>query len=158
MASRRTSCSECRHSATLGVALEFGDSCAGTSRTGPGVCGGVALGLVVGGGGSKGYWSCKLPGRPEEFHPAHRTVRKPLDLHGSSQPFACRLAMTVDAESRTLLPIARLATTLLELGHPLRSTLITSASSLLLDDPPPSCPSVMSPFVFRTYRVSLGIA
>jgi len=30
---------------------------------------------------------------------AHRTVRKPLDLHGSSQPFPCHLAMTVDAES-----------------------------------------------------------
>jgi hypothetical protein len=25
---------------------------------------------------------------------AHRTVRKPLDLHGSSQPFSCHLAMT----------------------------------------------------------------
>src|ERR1700694_173374 len=25
---------------------------------------------------------------------AHRTVRKPLDLHGSSQPFACHLTMT----------------------------------------------------------------
>ena len=30
---------------------------------------------------------------------AHRTVRKPLDLHGSSQPLPCHLAMTVDAES-----------------------------------------------------------
>src|SRR3954453_6532459 len=30
---------------------------------------------------------------------AHRTVRKPLDLHGSSQPLPCPLAMTVDAES-----------------------------------------------------------
>src|SRR3954471_17049383 len=28
---------------------------------------------------------------------AHRTVRKPLDLHGS--PLPCHLAMTVDAES-----------------------------------------------------------
>jgi hypothetical protein len=30
---------------------------------------------------------------------AHRTVRKPLDLHGSSQPLSCRLTTTVDAES-----------------------------------------------------------
>ena len=30
---------------------------------------------------------------------AHRTVRKPLDLHGSSQPLPRHLAMTVDAES-----------------------------------------------------------
>src|SRR4051812_47809123 len=30
---------------------------------------------------------------------AHRTVRKPLDLHGSSQPLPCPLAMTVGAES-----------------------------------------------------------
>src|SRR4051812_6829640 len=29
---------------------------------------------------------------------AHRTVRKPLDLHGSSQPYPCHLAMTGDAE------------------------------------------------------------
>src|SRR3981081_397693 len=28
-----------------------------------------------------------------------RTVLKPLNLHGSSQPLPCRLAMTVDAES-----------------------------------------------------------
>ena len=41
----------------------------------------------------------------------------------------------------------------LELGHPLRSTLITSASSLLPDDPPPPRTSALSPFVFRTYRV-----
>src|SRR3954447_12286395 len=54
---------------------------------------------------------------------------------------------------RLLFPIARLATAVFELGHPLRSTLITSASSLLPDDPPPSCPSVLSPFVFRTDKV-----
>jgi hypothetical protein len=30
---------------------------------------------------------------------AHGTVRKPLDLHGSSQPLSCRLTTTVDAES-----------------------------------------------------------
>src|SRR3954462_4931072 len=47
-------------------------------------------------------------------------------------------------------PDSRLAPRSFELGHPLRSTLITSASSLLPDDPPPSCPSVLSPFVFRT--------
>jgi hypothetical protein len=40
-----------------------------------------------------------------------------------------------------------------ELGPPLRSTLVTSASMLLPDDPPPSCTSVLSPFVFGTYRV-----
>src|SRR3954464_4581794 len=55
-------------------------------------------------------------------------------------------------------PDSRLAPRSFELGHPLRSTLITSASSLLPDDPPPPGTSVLSPFVCRTYRVSLGIA
>jgi hypothetical protein len=52
-----------------------------------------------------------------------------------------------------LLPISRLAISFFELSHPLGSTPITGASTLLLDDPPPSCTSVLSPFVFCTYKV-----
>ena len=42
---------------------------------------------------------------------------------------------------------------LFELTHPLRSPLITSGSSLLRDDPPSPCASILSPFVNHTYRV-----
>ena len=55
---------------------------------------------------------------------------------------------------RSLLPIPRLATAVSELGPPLRSTLITSASSLLPDDP---CALVLSPLVF-VLGFYLGIA
>ena len=65
----------------------------------------------------------------------------------------CHLAMTGGRRTWTLLPASRLAPRSFELGHPLRSTPITSASSLLPDDPPPPRTSVLSPFVFRTYRV-----
>jgi len=37
--------------------------------------------------------------------------------------------------------------------HPLRSNAITASSTLLQDDPPPSCASILSPFVVHTYRV-----
>jgi hypothetical protein len=52
-----------------------------------------------------------------------------------------------------LIPGSRLAVAFLELSHPLRSTRITRASTLLRDDPPPSCASVLSPFVGPTYKV-----
>ena len=52
-----------------------------------------------------------------------------------------------------LLPVSRLAELPFELILPLRSTPITGASLLLQDDPPPSCASVLSPFVVHTYRV-----
>ncbi len=84
---------------------------------------------------------------------AHRTVRKPLDLHGSSQPFSCYLAAADRRGRSRLIPVSRLAATFFELSHPLRSTPITEASSLLRDDPPPSCASVLSPFVVPTYKV-----
>jgi hypothetical protein len=46
-----------------------------------------------------------------------------------------------------------LAATSCELTHPLRSGPITEPSTLLLDDPPPSRASILSPFVGLTYRV-----
>ena len=52
-----------------------------------------------------------------------------------------------------LIPVSRLAVTFSELSHPLRSILITRTSTLLLDDPPPSYASVLSPFVGPTYKV-----
>ena len=84
---------------------------------------------------------------------AHRTVRKRLHLHGSSQPFPCHLAVAKRHERSRLLPVSRLAATFVELSHPLCSTPITGASTLVRDDPPPSCASVLSPFVDLTYKV-----
>ena len=84
---------------------------------------------------------------------AHRTVRKPLDLHGSSQPFTCHLTMTSRRGRSMLIPVARLTTIFSELSHPLRSILITRTSTLLRDNPPPACASVLSPFVVPTYKV-----
>ena len=46
-----------------------------------------------------------------------------------------------------------LAESFYELTHPLRSSPITEPSTLLQDDPPPSCASILSPFVVLTYRV-----
>ena len=40
-----------------------------------------------------------------------------------------------------------------ELTHPFRSGPITEPSTLILDDPSPSCASILSPFVDLTYRV-----
>ena len=84
---------------------------------------------------------------------AHRTVRKRLHLHGSSQPFPCHLAVAKRRGRSRLLPVSRLAATFVELSHPLCSTPITGASTLVRDDPPPSCASVLSPFVDLTYKV-----
>lgn len=98
---------------------------------------------------------CSIAGSAGGISPpaAHRSVRKSLDLHGSSQSFSCHLAMTNRRGRQMLIPVSRLAIAFFELSHPLRSTLITSASSLLLDDPPPSRASVLSPFVVHTYKV-----
>src|ERR1039457_5630710 len=41
---------------------------------------------------------------------AHRTVRKPLDLHGSSQSFSCHLTMANRRRRSRLIPVSRLAT------------------------------------------------
>ena len=99
-------------------------------------------------------WGSTLPGRPEEFH-----LQPPTEPCVNLSIYTARPSHSLPSRDdrrrrmRSLLPISRLATAVSELGHPLRSTLITSASSLLPDDPPPPCASVLSPFVFRTYRV-----
>ena len=95
-----------------------------------------------------------MPGRPEGFH-----LQPPTEPCVNLSIYTARPSHFLPPRDdsrrgrRVLLPISRLTSTFLELGHPLRSTLITSASSLLPDDPSPSCTSVLSPFVFRTYRV-----
>ena len=58
-----------------------------------------------------------------------------------------------DAKAIQLLPVFWLAVSPCELTHPLRSSPITEPSTLLQDDPPPSCASILSPFVGLTYRV-----
>ena len=49
------------------------------------------------------------------------------------------------------LPVAWLTIAYRELAHPLRSSPIAEPSTLLLDDLPPSCASILSPFVGLTY-------
>ncbi len=96
----------------------------------------------------------RLPGRPEGFH-----LQPPTEPCVNLSIYTARPSHFLPPRDdsrrgrRVLLPISRLASTFLELGHPLRSTPITGASSLLLDDPPSSRTSVLSPFVFPTYRV-----
>src|SRR5215471_4060887 len=46
-----------------------------------------------------------------------------------------------------------LAASSYKLPHPLRSDVVTTSSSLLRDDPSPSCASILSPFMVDTYRV-----
>jgi len=58
-----------------------------------------------------------------------------------------------DTDIVQLLPIIGLAAYDYELTHPLRSSSITEPSTLLLDDPPPTCASILFPFVDLTYRV-----
>jgi hypothetical protein len=95
-----------------------------------------------------------LPGRPEESHlqpPTEPCVNLSIyTARPSHCPAVSRQQSTPKANAP---PDFSVGAAVLELGHPLRSTLVTSASSLLPDDPPPSCTSVLSPFVFRTYRV-----
>jgi hypothetical protein len=61
--------------------------------------------------------------------------------------------MTDRRGRQMLFPVSRLAAAFSELGHPLRSILITRTSTLVRDDPPPACASVLSPFVVPTYKV-----
>src|SRR5664279_3188877 len=96
----------------------------------------------------------RLPGRPEEFHlqpPTEPCVN--LSIYTARPSHSLPPCDGSRRRMRSLLPISRLTTAVFEPGHPLRSTPITGASSLLPDDPPPSRTSVLSPFVFRTYRV-----
>ena len=95
----------------------------------------------------------RLPGRPEGFH-----LQPPTEPCVNLSIYTARPSHSLPPRDdsrrgrKVLLPISRLASTFLELGHPLRSTPVTGASSLLLDDPPPSRTSVLSPFVFPTNR------
>ncbi|MEE8552064.1 MAG: hypothetical protein V3S72_02065, partial [Desulfobacterales bacterium] len=59
----------------------------------------------------------------------------------------------VYAKRTRFLPVSWLTIACRELAHPLRSISITETSSLIQDDPPPSCASILSPFVGLTYRV-----
>src|SRR5271163_2042208 len=96
-----------------------------------------------------------LPGRPVEFH--HQPPTEPCvnvsiyTARPSHAPVISR--RQADAEDQMLFPDTRLATISVELSHPLCSARITRVSTLLRDDPPPSCASVLSPFVVHTYKV-----
>jgi hypothetical protein len=94
-------------------------------------------------------------GWAEETSPSasHRSVRDSLPSYGSCQPSSCNLTVSSLHRKIKFLPVSRLTCCLYELTHPLRSILITRASSLLRDDPPPSHASILSPFVRYTYRV-----
>jgi hypothetical protein len=93
--------------------------------------------------------SWRKPGRPEEFH--HQSPTEPyvnLSAHTARASHSLGASRhQADKERDKLLPDFWLAITPSELTHPLRSILITRTSSLLRDDPPPSCASILSPFV-----------
>ncbi len=94
-------------------------------------------------------------GRPEDSH-----LQSPTEPYVSLSTHTARVSRAVetlrlqrDAERTSLLPVSLVGKPLLELTHPLRSPLITSDSSLLRDNPPSPCASILSPFVDHTYRV-----
>jgi len=96
------------------------------------------------------------PGRPEEFHlqsPSDPYVN--LSIHTAPASHSLEISRSQAYAKRTrLLPrLAGLTIAFRELAHPLRSSPITGPSTLLRDDPPPSCASILSPFVDLTYRV-----
>jgi len=95
------------------------------------------------------------PGRPVESH--HQSPTDPyVNLSAHTAPVSLPLESSRSQayiEKIKFLPVSRLTCCLYELTHPLRSILITRTSSLLQDDPPPSCASILSPFVVLTYRV-----
>jgi len=96
-----------------------------------------------------------VPGRPEESH--HQSPTDPyvnLSAHTARASHSLEaFRLQADAERNKLLPASWLTASPFELTHPLRSIPITGTSSLLQDDPPPSCASILSPFVGHTYRV-----
>jgi len=94
-------------------------------------------------------------GRPEESHlqsPSEPCVNLSIHTAPASHPLETSRSQA-DAERTRLLPVAWLTIACRELAHPLRSSPITEPSTLLLDDPSPSCASILSPFVDLTYRV-----
>ncbi len=94
-------------------------------------------------------------GRPEEFH-LQSPTEPYVNLSTHTAPASLALGTSrsqADAGSYPAPPSSRLAVTPYKLAHPLRSSPITGPSSLLQDDPPPSCASILSPFVVLTYRV-----
>jgi hypothetical protein len=94
------------------------------------------------------------PGRPEELHlqPPTDSGREPLDSSGSCEPFLGGVA-TAERRRVPAAPPRRLAKVSLLSAHPLRSTPITGASSLLLDGPPPADSSLLSPLAGLASRV-----
>ena len=95
-------------------------------------------------------------GRPEEFHLQSPTVPYVnLSIHTAPASHSLEIsrfqAYTTNTGSSPAL--AGLTIACCKLAHPLRSSPITEPSTLLLDDPPPSCASILSPFVGLTYRV-----
>jgi hypothetical protein len=92
---------------------------------------------------------------PGEFHP--QALTDPyvnLSIHtapASLPPGTSRFQAY--AKRTRFLPVSWLPIACCELAHPLRSIPITETSSLLRDDPPPSCASILSPFVGLTYKV-----
>ena len=92
---------------------------------------------------------------PGEFHP--QALTEPhvnLSIHRAPASHSLETSRPQAYAKRTrFLPVAWLTIACCELAHPLRSSPITELSTLLLDDPSPSCASILSPFVDLTYRV-----
>jgi hypothetical protein len=98
--------------------------------------------------------SCES-GRPEEFRlqsPSEPYVN--LSIHTAPAAILLKPHGLKPTQKETrLLPVAWLTIACRELAHPLRSSPITGPSTLIQDDPSPSCASILSPFVDLTYRV-----
>ena len=93
-----------------------------------------------------------------EFHP--KALTDPyvnLSIHTAPRSHALASFEACLLWKKRLILVNQLAKPSVELRHPLRSTPITGASTLLLDDPSSADASLLSRFVGPTYRSSLSI-
>jgi hypothetical protein len=95
---------------------------------------------------------------PGEFHPEALTdPYVNLSIHTAPRSHALASSEACLLWKKRLILVNQLAKPSVELRHPLRSTPITGASTLLLDDPSSADASLLSRFVGPTYRFSLSI-
>ena len=95
-------------------------------------------------------------GRPEEFHlqsPSDPCVNLSIHTAPASRSLETSRSQAYAEKPGSSPALAELTIACCELAHPLRSSPITGPSSLIRDDPPPACASILSPFVGFTYRV-----
>ena len=105
-----------------------------------------------------GYWGATGRVAPGNFTP--RPLTDPyvnLSIHMAPRSHALASFEACLLWKKRLILVNQLAKPSVELRHPLRSTPITGASTLLPDDPSSADASLLSRFVVPTYRFSLSI-